>query len=203
MTLTLDQLTCIRGQRLLFEGLSFKLESGEVLLVRGANGSGKSSLLRVIAGLLKPAEGSIVLSTATDDAPMQTQLHYLGHADGLKPPMTVTEMLTFWRALLEGDGDLAAALDAWHLQTLADLPCGVLSAGQKRRVALAQLSLTGRPLWLLDEPTAPLDEAGVALAVNAIKAHAGRGGMTIIATHRPLDLPGARELDLSALQVPA
>ncbi len=203
MTLTLDHLACVRGERLLFEGLNVTLEAGQVLLVRGANGAGKSSLLRMIVGLLKTAEGEVKWSAASEDAPLQSQLHYLGHANGLKTSLSVQEMLAYWHALFEGSHNVSDALEAWHLSSLADLPCGILSAGQKRRVALAQLSLTDRPIWLLDEPTAPLDEAGVAMVVNAVKTHAANGGIAVIATHRPLDLPEAFELNLSALEVSA
>ena len=196
MTLILDNLCCVRGDRTLFRGLTARVAPGEALLVRGANGSGKSSLLRMIAGFLRPAEGQIDLEGIDEDATLQTQAHYLGHMDALKAAMTVHEMLRFWSGML-GGGDVAAALAVWRLEGLAGLPCAVLSAGQRRRVALAQLNLTARPLWLLDEPTGPLDQNGVALVTDAVRRHCGGGGLAVIATHRALELPEAKVLELS------
>jgi len=175
--------------------MDVRVARGDALLVRGPNGSGKSSLLRLIAGLLAPADGKVEWA-GKDDFTLQTQLHYLGHLDALKAAMSVREILFFWKQMLGGKGDIAPAIDAWRLGALIDLPCGILSAGQRRRVALAQLSLTGRPLWLLDEPTGPLDTAGVSLVENAIRHHCGAGGIAIIATHRALDIGEARVLDL-------
>lgn len=198
MSLSLQDISCVRGGRLLFSDMTFGLEKGEALFVRGANGSGKSSLLRLIAGLLYPASGKVKWAPEREDAPLQTQLHYLGHLDGLKPTLTVRETLIFWANMLGGVGNLERAQNDWRLDRLMDLPCGVLSAGQRRRVALAQLSLTGRPLWLLDEPTGPLDDAGVDLVTGAVRAHCGNGGVAIIATHRSLDLSEAKTFDLSS-----
>lgn len=199
MSLSLRNVTCVRGDRTVFSDLSLEVERGAALVVRGANGSGKSSLLRLIAGLLRPAAGKVEWRGVDPDAPAQTQLHYLGHLDALKPALSVREMLTFWARMLSGSGEDTepeTALEAWHLDALADLPCAVLSAGQRRRVALAQLSLTDRPLWLLDEPTGPLDQRGADLVANAIRHHCGAGGTAIIATHRSLDLGEAQVLDL-------
>lgn len=196
MSLSLSNITCTRGDRTLFSGLDLNVARGDALLVRGPNGSGKSSLLRLIAGLLRPAEGDVRWTDDDEDASLQTRLHYLGHLDALKAPMSVSETLSFWARMLGGKGDTAEAIKHWHLATLADLPCGVLSAGQRRRVALAQLSLTDRPLWLLDEPTGPLDAAGVGLVETAVRKHCGAGGIAIIATHRAMDIGEARVLDL-------
>jgi heme exporter protein A len=196
MSLSLHNITCARGDRVLFSGLTLDVARGEALLVRGANGSGKSSLLRLIAGLLRPADGQVDWAEPDGDATLQTQLHYLGHLDALKAAMSVGETLTFWARMLGGKADTSAAVEAWHLETLLDLPCGVLSAGQRRRVALAQLNLTDRPLWLLDEPTGPLDKAGVELVERAIRHHCGAGGIAVIATHRAMDVGEARTLDL-------
>ena len=198
MTLTLTNLSCTRGERTLFQSLDLHVEAGEVALVRGANGSGKTSLLRMIAGLLNPSHGSISWSGAAEDLPLQSQLHFLGHLDGIKPTMSVGETLRFWSAMKGGAPDINEPLDAWNLSSLRDLPCGILSAGQRRRVALAQLELTDRPLWLLDEPTGPLDEIGVQLVTAAISRHKAAGGVTLIATHRAMDVGDAQVLDLSA-----
>ncbi len=199
MTLSLENVTCVRGERVLFRDLSLKVAPGEIILVRGENGSGKTSLLRMIAGLLRPSGGSISWSKASDEALLQHQLQFLSHQDALKPALSVAEMIQFWGAMKGGAGDLEAALKAWNLDVLAQFPCGILSAGQRRRVALAQLDLVHRPLWLLDEPTGPLDAVGVELVIAAIARHRARGGVTLIATHRPLDIGDVRVLDLSKL----
>jgi len=196
MTLNLRNITCARGDTVLCRGLNMKAARGEVVLVRGPNGSGKTSLLRLIAGLLRPAEGDVQWSSEDAD-PLSLMTHYLGHLDALKPALTVRETLEFWKDLL-GGRDVQDAIEAWHLDALADLPCGILSAGQRRRVALARLDLAPRPLWLLDEPTGPLDDAGVALVENAVRRHCREGGIAIIATHRSLGLGETQAVDLSA-----
>jgi len=195
MALTLRDISCTRGGRVLIRELSLTLARGEIALVRGANGAGKSSLLRLIAGLLRPEGGSISWGDETVDAPLATQIHYLGHLDGLKPALTVRETLAFWGQLLGGDA-IGAAISDWQLSALADLPCGILSAGQRRRVALARLGVCARPIWLLDEPTGPLDEAGASLVAKAVKKHCSEGGVAVIATHRDLDVGEAQVVDL-------
>jgi heme exporter protein A len=140
--------------------------------------------------------GDVVWDGADEDESVQSQLHYLGHLDALKPSMSVRETLSFWAEMMGGRSGIDAAIEAWHLGMLAALPCGVLSAGQRRRVALAQLDLTDRPLWLLDEPTGPLDQAGVDLVAAAVKRHCGNGGTALIATHRSLDVGEVQVLDL-------
>ena len=196
MSLSLRNITCARGDRVLFRDLTAHVGRGEVCLVRGANGSGKSSLLRLVSGLLRPMAGDVVWDGADEDESVQSQLHYLGHLDALKPSMSVRETLSFWAEMMGGRSGIDAAIEAWHLGRLAALPCGVLSAGQRRRVALAQLDLTDRPLWLLDEPTGPLDQAGVDLVAAAVKRHCGNGGTALIATHRSLDVGEVQVLDL-------
>ncbi len=203
MTLALSNITCARGGRVLFQDVTLRVGAGEALLVRGANGSGKSSLLRLIAGLLRPAAGRVEWTSSgradsDEDMPIQMQLHYLGHLDALKPTLSVAEMLVFWSAILSGN-QIDAAIKTWRLERLADLPCGILSAGQRRRVSLAQLSLTTRPLWLLDEPTGPLDQAGVDLVADAIRSHCAGGGTAIIATHRPLEVGDARTFEIGGV----
>jgi len=195
MTLNLRNITCARGDIVLCRGLNMKAARGELVLVRGPNGSGKSSLLRLIAGLLRPAEGDVQWSSENTD-PLSLMTHYLGHLDALKPALTVRETLEFWKDLLSGR-DVKDAIEAWQLDVLADLPCGILSAGQRRRVALARLDLAPRPLWLLDEPTGPLDDAGVLLVENAVRRHCREGGIAFIATHRSLDLDETQAVDFS------
>lgn len=196
MRLTAGDLAASRGGRPVFAGLSFTLAGGEMLAVTGPNGSGKSTLLRVVAGLLAPAAGSVVLDPL-DDAGMKGAVHYLGHLDALKGALTVRDNLAFWRRLW-GGGAIDAALDAVGLGALADLPAGVLSAGQKRRVAIARLLLAQRPLWLLDEPATALDAAAEATLGRLIGDHLASGGMAIVATHRDLPLAPTATLKLGA-----
>ncbi len=169
-------------------GVSFVLNRGEVLLLRGPNGIGKTTLLRTIAGLQPPLAGRI---EAAPDA-----VAYGAHADGLKAQLTVAENLGFW-ATVYGGGDIGAALAAFDIEALRDRPAANLSAGQKRRLGLARLLVTGRPVWALDEPTVSLDRASVGLFAAAVEAHCAAGGAALIATHIDLGF-AARELDLTA-----
>ena len=190
-------LACLRGDRVVFAGLSFALPAGAALLLTGANGAGKSTLLRILAGLLPPAEGTVVWQgedTAADPAAHAARLCYLSHHDALKPSLTVAENLEFF-ARLRG-GAVAPALAAMALTPLAELPARVLSSGQKRRLALARLALAPAPLWLLDEPTTGLDAASVARLGPLLAAHRAAGGIVIAATHIPLPLDAPRELRL-------
>jgi heme exporter protein A len=197
-------LACRRGQRLVFTGLSFRLAAGGALTLTGANGSGKSSLLRIIAGLLAPAAGQLswgATPVSADLAGHRAGLHYVGHLDAIKPAMTPREMLSFWGALRGGRVGRAAsrheaALAALAVDGIADWPCRWLSAGQRRRVALARLLAEPAPLWLLDEPTAALDLDGQSRLEQAIASHCAAGGMVIVATHTPLALDGAAILAL-------
>jgi heme exporter protein A len=195
------ELSCIRSERVVFAKLGFSVQAGEILTLTGANGSGKSSLLRILAGLLRPAGGDITWSGARidDDAEAhRARLHYLGHRNALKPVLTAEENLRFW-AHLQGAkpsaGTLEAALDAFGVAELAALPAGYLSAGQQRRVALARLLATEVPLWLLDEPATSLDAAAAAALEAAIARHAGGGGIAIIATHDAI-VAAQKNLDL-------
>ena len=196
MTLSADALCCQRGGRQVFEGLSFSVASGHALLVTGRNGAGKSSLLRMIAGLLRVAGGKLTLSGSDDERTVAEQAHYLGHLDALKPALSVEENLSFWIAYLGGSGKPLDALAAVGLESLSHLPAAYLSAGQKRRLSIARLIAVNRPLWLLDEPTAALDAKAQAMLLALMQKHLSGGGMIVAATHLPLGLDGAGELRL-------
>ena len=190
-SLIAEKLTCTRGERVLFSALSFRVKAGQALAVEGANGAGKTSLLRLIAGFLAPPAGRLIVKIAgkeSDDAEERGKLvGWLGHQDGLKPQLTVAEQLDFFAALYRGKAD-AAVLEQVGLTRQADLPCRYLSAGQRRRLALARLLVSQRALWLLDEPFAALDTSGQRLVAHVMARHCGDGGIIIAATHEPLGL---------------
>ncbi len=205
LTLSVRDLAAERGGRLVFTGLGFVLESGEALNVVGRNGVGKSTLLRVLAGLLTPTAGRVSLDPpeADDrDTPIAERAHYLGHADALKSALTPLDHLGFAADLLgRGSRGSAAttpaeALDRVALAHAADLPCGYLSAGQRRRVALARLLVAARPLWLLDEPATALDLGSQAVLGDMMRRHLDGGGLIVAATHGSLGLDRVRELRL-------
>jgi heme exporter protein A len=184
----------VRGGREVFSALDFEVSPGEALAVTGPNGSGKTSLLRLIAGLLTMAAGSIDLEDGEAELSLPEQAHYLGHRDALKPALSVLENLTFWRDFLGGEVfDPTESLAAVGLDHAARLPAAYLSAGQRRRLSIARLLAVRRPVWLLDEPTNALDTAGQGLFAGLMHDHLARGGMIVAATHAPLGLP-AREL---------
>ena len=168
-----------------------------MLSVVGPNGAGKSTLLRLVAGLLRPAAGRVTLDPAPE-AGIGTEVHYLGHLDALKPALSVRENLTFWATVYGGKAEVGPALEEIGLAGLEDLPVGTLSAGQKRRAAIARLLLVARPLWLLDEPNSALDSAGEALLGRLVERHIGGGGIVLAATHRGLPVTPTATLALGA-----
>ncbi len=181
MTLTVTDLAITRGGIPVLEGLSFTLSAGKALILRGPNGIGKTTLLRTLAGLQPPLQGRI---EGAED-----QIAYASHSDGLKPTLTVVENLNFWASVFGTQG-IQPALDAFALNDLADRHAGNLSAGQKRRLGLARMLVTGRPIWMLDEPTVSLDQNAVKMFADAVRTHLGQGGSALIATHIDLGLDG-------------
>ena len=186
--------SCVRGGREVFSGLDFAISAGEALAVRGPNGSGKTSLLRLTAGLLAVSGGSIGLEGGEAELTLPEQAHYLGHRDALKPALSVAENLFFWRDFLGGEPfDAGKSLATVGLDHAARLPAAYLSAGQRRRLSIARLLAVRRPVWLLDEPTNALDTAGQKLFAGLMGDHLSQGGLIIAATHAPLGIQ-AREL---------
>ncbi len=187
-TIDVSGLACIRGQRLLFRDLSFRVQAGQVLSLEGPNGAGKTSLLRLIAGFLSPAAGTIAVGETQDPEARGRLIGWLGHHDAAKPQLTPREVLAFFAGLYRVDGDIAAALGAVGLGAIADLPCQYLSAGQKKRLALARLQLLRRPVWLLDEPLSALDAQGRRHVAEILERHTASGGIAVAATHEPLGI---------------
>jgi len=199
MRLSGHGLRCVRGGREVFAGLEFAAASGEAVAVTGRNGSGKTSLLRLIAGLLVPAGGTIALDGGDAELTVPEQCHYLGHRDALKPALSVSENLTFWADFLGGERlEPAESLATVGLDHATHLPAGFLSAGQRRRLSLARLLTVRRPVWLLDEPTNALDVAGQDMFAGLMRQHLSRGGMIIAATHAPLGIE-SRELRIGGV----
>ncbi len=204
-----NQLTCIRGERTVFSGLDFALQDGDVLVLVGPNGSGKTSLLRMMAGLLPPVSGELTWNDRTFRDEIDDQnfhVHYVGHLSAVKPMLTVHENLDFWAGLniKENQGEdradfqfgVEAALNTFAIDHLADVPARYLSAGQKRRVALARLLTTPAPLWLLDEPATALDSAAMKILDGLIASHRASGGMVVLATHATTRPPQSVTLDV-------
>lgn len=198
MRLVADNLALSRGDRRLIDGLSFAVGVGEALVLTGPNGVGKTTLLRALAGLIAPDRGTIRLDGAPDDTPVGELAHYVGHANGVKPGLTVRENAHFWACFLGGDvATVESVLERVHLDDIAEVPAGYLSAGQKRRLGLARLLLAPRSLWLLDEPTVSLDATSQALLARLMQAHLDGGGLLVAATHTPLHLAKVRSLELA------
>ncbi|HZL59643.1 MAG TPA: heme ABC exporter ATP-binding protein CcmA [Stellaceae bacterium] len=194
-------LACRRGERLVFTGLDFAVQPGGALLLTGANGTGKTSLLRLMAGLAPPAAGAIFRDgkpAAEDAAAHRARLRYVGHQDALKPVLSARENLAFWARLQGGDGThVDAALARFRLASRADWPCRHLSAGERKRLALARLEAAPARLWLLDEPTSHLDESAQDDLLALIAEHRSGGGSVVIATHVALPIPGPARLSLA------
>lgn len=198
MKLSVSELASERGGRPVFDEISFETGDGHLLTITGPNGAGKSTLLRIVAGFLPATGGEIGLDPAPD-APRGTLMHYLGHRDGLKSAMSVRENIDFWRATAGPSGlSPLEALDRVRLGHLIDLPAAYLSAGQKRRVAIARLVAVHRPIWLLDEPTAALDTQSEQELGGIIQEHLAAGGMVLAATHLQLPIEATSNLALGA-----
>jgi heme exporter protein A len=205
--LVADGLACRRGERLVFHSLDFVLPAGGALVLTGANGSGKSSLLRVLATLLAPEAGRLLWGSAAVTADLsryRERLHYAGHRDAVKPALGVRDTLVFWAGMRGTDASrVDMALAAFGLEAIADWPCRWLSAGQRQRLALARLIAAPAPLWLLDEPTASLDADGDNRLLAVIATHRATGGRVVAATHQPLPLADTRSLSLEMFVPPA
>lgn len=198
LTLRATALVCGRGGMALTQSLSFAVLPGRCLLLRGPNGTGKTTLLLTLAGIVAPLDGAIALDGVDDDA--APHMHYCGHRNAIKPRLTVSENLQFWRNINGATGiETAAALAEVGLGALGDLDAGYLSAGQSRRLALARLLVSQRPLWLLDEPTAALDVEGHQLVTRLIDGQLDAGGLVIAATHDPIALPDPARLETLVL----
>lgn len=204
MHLTAENLGVRRGEDFIFMNISFKLSDGEALVLTGRNGSGKSTLLRTVAGLLRPERGQVKIAGEGIEAEMRPSeaCHYLGHRNAMKTELTVSENLRFWKDFL-GDFHGAAgvaideAAESVGLDSIIHLPFGYLSAGQQRRFAMAKLLVAWRPVWILDEPTAALDRAADDMFTDLVKGHLAKGGIVLAATHQPLGLEKAQELQMA------
>ena len=195
MKLSVENLSCMRGSRIVLKGVSFSASAGESVLLSGPNGSGKTTLLRTLAGFIQPHAGDACLDGAAGD--LDECCHYVGHLNGIKAGFTVDENLGFLAAYLGGAPEaIDVAADAFDLDALRHVPAGFLSAGQKRRLGLARLVLAYRPVWLLDEPTVSLDAASQGLLADAVRAHAEVGGIVLAASHVPLGVAFSRTLRL-------
>ena len=191
-------LCCERGGRRVFSGLDFSVKAGGMLVLRGPNGAGKTTLLRVIAGLNELIDGELNFTGADDDEAIAHYCQFIAHQDAFKPALSVEENLQFWSDFFGGD-DVQVALKAFSLEPLASFSAALLSAGQKRRLALGRLAMINRPIWLLDEPTVGLDKASVKQLQTLMKDHLANNGIIIATTHIDLGIKGARVLDFSGL----
>ncbi|WP_300526979.1 heme ABC exporter ATP-binding protein CcmA [Maricaulis sp.] len=198
LALSVAGLTLSRGDLCLISDLDLRLSGGDAVFLMGANGSGKTTFLHALAGLVRPDQGTIMLGDRPLDLEASEWIGWLGHVDGLKPNETVRETLRFWAGLQgERKPPIMAVLKALDIGHLIDRPTGRLSRGQQRRVAFARVAVANRPLWLLDEPAGPLDQRGRDRLAELVAWHRDRGGIVIAATHQILDWPGAETLELS------
>jgi len=197
MQLIADNLTCERGGRIVYHGLNFVAEAGTAMVVVGPNGIGKSSLLRQICGLVELTGGTLQLDGGDPELTVPAQCHYFGHQDALKPALSVEENLRFWTQYYgPGGHDLEEALEIVGISPISHLPAGYLSAGQRRRLSLARLLVSHRPVWLLDEPTSALDQQAENRLVELMNNHLESGGLIIAATHAPLDIGSKTIVDM-------
>jgi heme exporter protein A len=202
--LVAERLAVMRGPRSIFRGISFAVAAGEALVLTGANGVGKTTLLRAVAGFLPLADGRVRLEGVADDSPLGDFCHYVGHLNGVKRSLTVLETLRFFSSFLGGDAARAdTAARSLNLDGLLDVPSGYLSAGQKRRLALARLVCAERPVWVMDEPTVSLDTASQDLLARIVNAHLAGGGMVLAATHIGLGWDNMTAFDLQRATAPA
>ncbi len=199
MELSGHKLSCERGGRLVFSDLDFSIKAGEMLVLRGPNGAGKTSLLRVIAGLNEVSDGELRFDGGQDDEPIARYAQFIAHQDAFKPALTVEENLQFWSDFF-GGGDVQLALEAFSLERLASFSAALLSAGQKRRLALGRLAMIDRPVWLLDEPTVGLDAASVKQLQTLMNRHLENHGIIIATTHIDLGIKGAKVFDFATMQ---
>ncbi|MCG8490826.1 MAG: heme ABC exporter ATP-binding protein CcmA [Sneathiellales bacterium] len=202
MTLIADNLRCIRQDRVIFKGLGFTLGPGQGIWVKGKNGAGKSSLLRMIAGLLKPSKGTITwkdVDTQEEPESFRQDFRYIAHQDALKPVLSVRENIEFW-AQYHGGDKVAGALKLFELEHLQDTPAQILSAGQKKRTNLARLVASPAPLWILDEPLSSLDTHYIDLFTDLLREHLEGGGLALLATHQTIDLQRVTIFDLDNLK---
>jgi heme exporter protein A len=195
LRLIVENLACERGGRLVFEMVNLVAGAGDLITVVGHNGAGKSSLLRVVAGLLPKQKGAVRLEGGDGERSLAEHLHYCGHADALKPSLSVRENLGFWRDYFgDAQRSVEEGLDLFAIEHLADLPAAYLSAGQRRRLSLCRLFVSRRPVWLLDEPTAALDAATQQRLAALMQAHLSNGGIILAATHGDLGLTPSQTL---------
>lgn len=201
MRLIAEELVCHRGGRSVFSGVSFAVASGEALTVTGRNGAGKSSLIRLLVGLVRLAAGRIALEGGDPELTIAEQAHYLGHQDAFKGSLSVAENLRFWAGFYGvRAAKIDTALEAVGLGALAELPAAYLSAGQRRRLSIARLVMVPRPIWLLDEPTSTLDTAAQARLADLMRAHLAGDGLIIAASHGPIGVEKPRKLHLGEPQ---
>jgi heme exporter protein A len=204
MKLMAEAVSVMRGDRMVVTHLSFGVEAGEALVLVGPNGAGKTTLIRCIAGLLRLSAGQIRLEGAQPERTLGEECHYVGHLNGVKASLTVEENATFWSRYLGGASEqIEPALATFGLVAARDIPAAYLSAGQRRRLALARLLLAARPVWLLDEPAVSLDQAAQQVLTTVVDAHLATGGLVVAATHAPLGFARSRELQLGVAAMAA